>query len=51
MPWRTITPTEEIARFVLLAQADRFTLTDLCEQIGISQKTAYKHLERYAVSA
>ena len=50
MPWRTVTPMEEIIRFVSLAQTDRFTLTDLCEQFGISRKTAYKHLERYAVA-
>jgi transposase len=41
---------EEIIRFVLLAQSDRFTVTDLCEQFGISRKTGYKHLERYAVN-
>jgi len=48
MAWQTVTPMEEIIRFVSLAQTDRFTLTDLCEQFGISRKTAYKHLERYA---
>lgn len=39
---------EEIIRFVSLVQTDRFTITDLCAQFGISRKTAYKHLERYA---
>jgi hypothetical protein len=39
---------EEIIRFVSLAQTDRFTITDLCEQFGISRKTGHKHLERYA---
>lgn len=29
---------EEIQRFVLLAQTDRFTITDLCEQFRISRK-------------
>lgn len=48
MPWKSVTPMEEIIRFVTLAQTDRFTITDLCEQFGISRKTAYKHLERYA---
>jgi putative transposase len=48
MPWQTVTPMEEIIRFVTLVQTDRFTITDLCEQFGISRKTAYKHLERYA---
>ena len=48
MPWKNITPMEEINRFVVLAQSDRFTVTELCEQFGISRKTGYKHLERYA---
>ena len=48
MPWKHITPMEEIIRFVVLAQSDRFTVTDLCEQFGISRTTGYKHLERYA---
>ncbi len=39
---------EETIRFVLLARSGRFTLTELCEQFGISRKTGYKHLERYA---
>jgi transposase InsO family protein len=38
---------EEIIRFVMLAQSDRFTITELCEQFGISRKTGHKHLERY----
>lgn len=48
MPWKTVTPMEEITRFVMLARSERFTLTDLCEQFGISRKTGYKHLERFA---
>ena len=38
----------EINRFVVLAQSGRFSVTDLCAQFGISRKTGYKHLERYA---
>lgn len=49
MPWQNVTLMEEINRFVILAQTDRFTMTDLCEQFGISRKTGYKHLERYAL--
>lgn len=41
---------ETITRFVMQAQSDRFTITELCEQFGISRKTGYKHLERYAES-
>jgi hypothetical protein len=48
MPWKNIAPMEEIIRFVMLAQSDRFTVTELCEQFGISRVTGYKHLERYA---
>ena len=39
---------DEIVRFVMLAQSARFTVSELCEQFGISRKTGYKHLERYA---
>jgi transposase InsO family protein len=48
MPWNKVTQMEELNRFVILAQTDRFTLTDLCEQFGISRKTGHKHLARYA---
>ena len=48
MPWKTVTPMEEIIRFVMLAQSARFTVTELCEQFCISRKTGYKYLDRYA---
>lgn len=50
MPWKNIILMEEINRFVILARSDRFTVTELCEQFGISRKTGYKHLERYAAA-
>ena len=50
MPWQNLTSMEEINRFVVLAQSGRFSVTDLCEQFGISRKTGYKHLERYAAN-
>lgn len=50
MPWQNVTPMEEINRFVILARSGRFSVSDLCEQFGISRKTGYKHLERYAVA-
>jgi transposase InsO family protein len=40
---------EELTRFIALAQTERFTLTELCEQFGISRKTGYKHLKRCAL--
>ncbi|EEF58837.1 helix-turn-helix domain-containing protein [Pedosphaera parvula] len=48
MAWKTVTPMEEMIRFVMLARSARFTVTELCEQFGISRKTGYKHLARYA---
>jgi len=46
MPWKNVTHMDEINRFVILAQSDRFTVNELCEQFGISRKTSYKYLER-----
>jgi transposase InsO family protein len=48
MAWKTVTPMEEIIRFVMLAQSEHFTVSELCEQFGISRKTGYKYLDRYA---
>ena len=48
MPWNQTAQMEEIIRFVMLAQSARYTLTELCGQFGISRKTGYKHLARYA---
>ena len=41
---------DEMIRFVMLAQSARFTVSELCEQFGISRKTGYKHLDRYAAN-
>jgi len=48
MPWTNVTSGEEINRCVILARCGRFTVTELCEQFGISRETGYKHLERCA---
>jgi transposase len=48
MPWNTTTPMEEAIKFSVMAQSGRFTVAELCEQFGISRKTGYKHLARYA---
>ena len=47
MPWNQITQNDEIIRFATLAQSGRFTITELCEQFGISRQTGHKHLQRY----
>jgi hypothetical protein len=38
MAWKTVTPMEEIIRFVMLARSERFTVSELCEQFGVSQE-------------
>jgi DNA-binding GntR family transcriptional regulator len=48
MPWKTITPMDEIVRFVLLARSGRFTITELCEQFAVSRTTGHEYLRRYA---
>ncbi len=37
MPWNKVTPMEEITRFVMLAQSDRFTVTELWTRIRRGQ--------------
>jgi transposase-like protein len=49
MPWRT-TPEERI-RFVALARRERFTLTELCKQFGISRLYAPECYEEVALFA
>lgn len=45
---QNLAPMEGINRFVVLAQSGHFSIADLYEQFGISGKTGYQHLERYA---
>jgi putative transposase len=47
MPWRTTCPMDERLRFVAEYQTALFTMTDLCEQFGISRKTGYPLLAAY----
>jgi hypothetical protein len=37
MPWKTVNPMDETIRFVMLAQSARFSVSELCEQFGISR--------------
>ena len=48
MLWTNVTSGEEINRCVILARCGRFTVTELCEQFGISRETGCNHLERCA---
>jgi transposase InsO family protein len=47
MPWKNVSPMEQKQRFVSLAQSGHFTVSELCEQFGISRKTGHKWLGRY----
>lgn len=39
---------EQKHRFITLAQSGHFTVTELCEEFGITRKTGHKWLARYA---
>src|SRR3954465_3973014 len=48
MPWRETSPMEQRLDFVREDETELFTMTELAAQYGISRKTGYKWLERYA---
>ncbi len=50
MPWKNITSMEEIIRFVMLAQTDRFTITELCIEYQLRAR-ALRRDGRVAVAA
>ena len=47
MPWKTESSMEQKQRFVALAQSGHFTISELCEEYGVSRKTGYKWIGRY----
>ena len=49
MAWKNESSMEQKERFAMLATSDRYTITELCEDFGISRKTGHKWLSRYAV--
>ena len=51
MPWREVCYMEERMRFAAAALADEESMSELCDQFGISRKTGYKWLARYAQCA
>jgi putative transposase len=48
MPWSEITPMDQRRRFISDVQQARDNMTTLCARYGISRKTGYKWLSRYA---
>jgi len=47
MPWTDTDPMTERAKFVLAADDEAFTMSELCRRFKISRKTGYKWLRRY----
>jgi putative transposase len=47
MPWQEVSPMNERRRFISDYHRGLFPLTELCQQFGISRKTAYKWIERF----
>lgn len=48
MPWKETGPMDERVRFISAHQSGLYSVAELCRQYGISRKTAYKWLDRYA---
>ena len=47
MPWHTTDPVNERLKFVAAQQRGDVSMSQLCEEFGISRKTGYKILARY----
>lgn len=47
MSWRNICPMDEKIKFIAAIKEGSLSMTDLCNNFGISRKTGYKWLERY----
>ncbi len=47
MPWSETTKMRERMRFVLDAEEELFTMTELCQRFGISRVTGHKWLKRF----
>ena len=47
MPWREVCYMEERTRFIAAVLDEQESMTQLCEEYGISRKTGYKWLHRF----
>jgi putative transposase len=50
MPWHEMSPMEQRLQLVQDYRSGLFTMTELAEQYGISRKTGYKWVDRYAAA-
>src|SRR5512141_1720010 len=48
MPWKETCVMDERLRFVAAVQEKKESMAELCRRFGISRKTGYKLVERYA---
>ncbi len=48
MAWKDVSVMSQQAEFVVLASADGANVSELCRRFGVSRKTGYKWLGRYA---
>lgn len=48
MPWLETAPMDQRERFIADQRRDLYTMAELCARYGISRKSGYKWLERYA---
>ena len=47
MPWKQTTPMEQKIECICEWRSGKYTITDLCENFGISRPTAYKLISRF----
>jgi transposase len=48
MPWHESDPVNERVKFVASWQSQEMTRVELCTRFGISRRTGYRIVERYA---
>jgi transposase InsO family protein len=48
MPWHEVSTMSQRREFVMFAQADEANISALCSRYGVSRKTGYKWLRRFA---
>ncbi len=47
MPWREVCPMDERVRLIGAVLAGEESMSELCEEFGVSRKTGYKWMQRY----
>ena len=48
MPWQELSPMDQRTQFIADHQRGLYAMTELCARYGVSRKTGYKWLARYA---